>query len=323
MSILGLDLGGTNFTVGVINDDGKVLDSLEYPTQQNDPPPKLIKRLADAVKELAQRQDDKPAALGIGVPGPVRPESGVCVFAPNLNGWEELPVAELLQDLLSFPVSVINDANAAALGEARFGAGRDAHSMLMLTLGTGVGSGVILRGKLLEGFSGRGAELGHISVKYDAATGSAGNFGTLESECGRDAIIGRALRLLADGRESCISTICGNDYSQLTPEHLSEAAEQKDAVALQVWSETAAILASGIVNTVYTVDVERVVIGGGVAAAGKVLFDPLKRAVLARTAHYTFDVEQIIPAILGNDAGLVGAAEWAREKQNSQKASNK
>ena len=311
MSILGIDLGGTTFKVSIVDDNGQLQNSLERDTQQHDPPEQLIQRLADAAREVAG--DQTPDALGIGVPGPIRPDSGVCVFAPNLNGWTEFPVADLLKEQLGFPVFAINDANAAALGEAHFGAGRDAHSMLMLTLGTGVGSGIVQQGKLLNGFSGRGAELGHISIKYDAPTGSAGNFGTLESECGRDAIIGRALRLLANGSKSIIPELCNHEFNELTPQHLSEAAEQNDAVALQVWNETAAILAAGIVNTVYTVDVERVVIGGGISAAGKVLFAPLRRAVLARTSHYKFDVNQIVPAELANDAGLIGAAVWARE----------
>jgi len=312
MSIIGIDLGGTTFKISIVDDNGKLQNAIERDTQQHDPPEQLIKRLADAAREVAG--DQKIDALGIGVPGPVRPDTGVCVFAPNLNGWEEFPVADLLKDQLGFPVFVLNDANAAALGEARFGAGRDAHSMLMITLGTGVGSGIVQQGKLLNGFSGRGAELGHISLKHDAPTGTAGNFGTLESECGRDAIINRALRLLADGHDSMIPELCNHEFKDLTPEHISRAAEQNDTVALQVWDETAAILAAGIVNTVYTVDVERVVIGGGVSAAGKVLFDPLRRAVLARTSHYKFDVNQIVPAELANDAGIIGAAVWAKEQ---------
>jgi len=312
MSIIGLDLGGTTFSVSIVDSNGKLQNSQERDTQQHDPPEVLIKRLADAAREVAGGQT--PDALGIGVPGAVLPESGVCVFAPNLNGWTDLPVADLLKEQLGFPVFVINDANAAALGEAHFGAGRDAHSMLMITLGTGVGSGIVQQGKLLNGFSGRGAELGHISVRLDGQMDSAGNFGTLESECGRDAITGRALRLIANGSPSLLPELCNQEYRDLTPEHLSRAAEQGDAVALKVWEETAAILAAGIVNTVYTVDVERVVIGGGVSAAGKVLFDPLRRAVLARTSHYKFDVNQIVPAELGNDAGLIGAAVWAEEQ---------
>lgn len=312
MSIIGIDLGGTTFKVSIFDDNGQLQNALERDTQQHDPPEELIQRLANAAREVAG--DQKIDALGIGVPGPIRPDSGVCVFAPNLNGWTEFPVGDLLKEQLGFPVFVINDANAAALGEAHFGAGRNAHSMLMLTLGTGVGSGIVQQGKLLNGFSGRGAELGHISIKYDAPTGTAGNFGTLESECGRDAIINRALRLLADGHDSIIPELCNHEFSELTPEHISKAAEQNDGVAQEVWNETASILAAGIVNTVYTVDVERVVIGGGVSAAGKVLFDPLRRAVLARTSHYKFDVNQIVPAELGNDAGIAGAAVWAREK---------
>jgi glucokinase len=185
--------------------------------------------------------------------------------------------------------------------------------MLMLTLGTGIGSGLVLNNKLFIGHSERGAEVGHMTVDFDSKRGSAGNIGTLESACGRDAIVWRGLRHLSSGRPSRISEICP-DLSALTPRHLALAAEQGDVLAQNVWDETAVYLAVGIVNVVFTADVGRVVIGGGITQAGRVLFEPLRRAVAARTSKLFFDVREIMPALLGPEAGVIGAAQWAREQ---------
>ncbi len=313
---IGLDLGGTTFNAACIDDAGRILASREYETRQYESPDLLLPRLADAILEvrddLEQTQRSQIGAVGIGVPGPVKPRSGVCVYAPNLNGWEDLPVADILRPRLDFPLFLINDADAAALGEARYGAGRGADQMLMLTLGTGVGSGLILNGKLHLGHSERGAEIGHTTVDFDSKRGSGGNIGTLESVCGRDAIVWRALRHLGSGRISKLPEICP-DLGELTPRHIAQAAEAGDELAQTVWEETAVYLAVGIMNVILLTDIERVVIGGGIAQAGEVLFAPLRRAVAARTSKMHFDVKEIVPAELGPDAGVIGAAQWARE----------
>jgi glucokinase len=169
-----------------------------------------------------------------------------------------------------------------------------------------------LNGKLHRGHSQRGAEIGHTTIDFDSKLGSAGNIGTLESVCGRDAIVWRALRHLASGRVSIIPEICP-DFSSLTPQHLAQAAQRGDEIAQTVWNETAAYLAAGIMNVVLMTDVSRVVIGGGIAQAGEVLFAPLRRAVATRASEMHFDENQIVPAQLGADAGVIGAAQWARE----------
>jgi glucokinase len=156
--------------------------------------------------------------------------------------------------------------------------------------------------------------VGHTTIDIDSKRGSAGNVGTLESVCGRDAIVWRALRQLGSGRASILPDVCDGDLTELTPRHVAEAAAQGDAVARAVWEETAVYLAVGIINVVFTTDVERVILGGGVSQAGEVLFDPLRRAVKARTSRLYFDAEQIVPAELGPRAGVIGAAQWAREQ---------
>lgn len=322
MDTLGIDLGGTTFSVGCVDERGTIANFCEAPTQQHDGPERLLPRLAEAgAKVLSQVDKSKPLmgnkpvrALGIGVPGPVKHREGVCVYAPNLDGWVNLPVAAPLSKAIGLPVFVINDAKAATLAEARFGAGRGASSILMLTLGTGIGSGLTIDGKLHLGATDRGAEVGHITVDISDKRGSAGNVGTLESVCGRDAIVWRAMRHLTWGKKSLLSEICEGDLSAMTPRHIAEAAQNGDELARLVWQETASYLAVGIVNVVFTADVERVVIGGGVAQAGDVLFEPLKRAVAARTSRMRFDIEHIVPAQLGPEAGLIGAAQWAREQ---------
>jgi len=315
--MLGLDLGGTTFAAGSVDETGRVLHSLEAETRQHEAPELLLPRLAQAaaqaLRETPTQAPTDKVALGIGVPGPVRHRDGVCVFAPNLNGWKNLPVSAPLREALGMPVYIINDANAAALAEARFGAGRGASSMLMITLGTGVGSGIIFNNELLIGASERGTELGHITLEMTGPRDGTGNFGTLEALCGRDAIVERAERRLTYGRKSLLWESCP-DLSELTPHAISDAADAGDALALEVWEETAWYLSAGIWNTIMTVDVERVVIGGGIAQAGDVLFAPLKRAIAARGVQMSFDVEQIMPAELGPDAGLIGAAQWARQQ---------
>jgi glucokinase len=310
---VGIDLGGTTFSAGRVDESGAIRDQTEEPTLQHEGPERLLPRLAQAANKVLSA-GEKATAFGIGVPGPVKHREGVCVYAPNLDGWTNLPVAAPLQEQTGLPTFVINDAKAATLAEARFGAGRGADSILLLTLGTGIGSGLTIGGKLHLGATDRGSEVGHTTIDIDDKRGSAGNVGTLESVCGRDAIVWRAMRHLTWGTPSILPDVCDGDLTKLTPKHIAQAAAQGDKIAIRVWRETASYLAVGIINVIFTVDVERVVIGGGVAQAGDALFEPLKSAVAARTSRLQFDIEQIVPAQLGNDAGLVGAAQWAREQ---------
>jgi len=317
MDTIGIDLGGTTFNVALVNDAGEHSHNIEKDTLQHDGPDRLLPRMAQTalqVLETARQNGSAPAAVGIGVPGPVKHRDGVCVYAPNLDGWKDLPVAAPLSAQIGLPTFVINDAKAATLAEARFGAGRGASSILMLTLGTGIGSGLTIDGKLHLGSSDRGAEVGHITVDINDKRGSAGNVGTLEAMCGRDAIVWRAMRHLTWGVKSSLTEMCDGDLTRLTPKVIAHAAQAGDEVARLTLVETASYLAVGITNVIFTADVERVVIGGGVAQAGESLFEPLKRAVAARTSRMKFDVEQIVPAMLGPEAGVAGAAQWAREQ---------
>ncbi|RYX81947.1 ROK family protein [bacterium] len=310
---LGIDLGGTTCTFGLLDENGQLSAAHEIETRQHDAPDVLLDRIAEAAKTVIAASPELVESVGIGVPGPVKHKEGICVFAPNLTGWVNLPVGPMLSERIGLPVHVLNDANAAALGETRYGAGSGANDVLVVTLGTGIGSGIILDGHLHIGASERGAEIGHMTVDINDKRGSAGNVGTLESMCGRDAIVWRALRALTWGRDSMLHELCP-DLSKLTPRDITIAAERGDEIAIRVWMETASYLAVGIVNVIFTADVSRVVLAGGVAQAGDVLLLPLRRSVAARTSKLHFDVSQIVVATIGNRAGLIGAAQWAREQ---------
>ena len=313
---LGIDLGGTTCSFGLLDENGALSELAQIETRQSDAPEIMLARIAATARECIEKSGEKVEAVGIGVPGHIRHAQGICVYAPNLNGWRDLSVGPILSEKIGLPVHALNDANAAALGEARFGAGQSAADILVLTLGTGIGSGLILDGELRLGASERGAEIGHITVDTKDKRGSAGNVGTLESVCGRDAIVWRAMRALTTGQASLIWEICP-DLAQLAPLHIAQAAARGDSLARKVWMETASYLAVGIVNVVFTADVSRVVIAGGVAQVGEPLFEPLRNAVAARTSRFTFDVNEIKPAALGNQAGTIGAAQWARERNAS------
>ena len=313
---LGIDLGGTTCAFGLVGDDGHIGQSREIETRQTDAPAVLLGRVAQAARELIQQSLTPVRAVGIGVPGHVRHAEGICVYAPNLSGWHNLPVGPLLAEQIGVPVHALNDANAAALGEARFGAGRGSDDLLVLTLGTGIGSGLILDGQLRLGASERGAEVGHITVDVKDKRGSGGNVGTLESVCGRDAIVWRAMRAMTWGHETLIAEICP-DLSQLAPLHIAQAASRATIWRAASGWRPRAIWRSASSTSSSPPTFRASSSPEASPRVGEPLFAPLRHAVAARTSRFTFDVSQIVPAALGNDAGTIGAAQWARERSAS------
>jgi glucokinase len=263
--------------------------------------------------------EEKIPAVGIGTPGPV--VDGTTMFAPNLHGWEDpVPVSKILGGELSLPVFAMNDANAACYGEYRHGAGKGCANVVLLTLGTGIGGGIVVNHQLLIGSRGQAAEIGHTTIDLRGPRCGCGNHGCLEAFAGIHAILGRTLQLLQNGRKSILLDKIQGDFGQLNQENigkfLSEAAAQGDAVALEVFETTGAYLGAAIESVVMVLDPDRVIIGGGVSRAGDFILQPIRRAVAARTPHLPFDPNNIVLAQLGNDAGVVGPAVWAREQRS-------
>jgi len=315
--VAGIDLGGTNIKAALVTEDRDVVAKISRPTQADLGPKALMDTMAIAVREMLRESGHDIGdllAAGFGAPGPMNWETGVVFQPPNLPGWRDVPLAAEMTTRLGVPCFVDNDANVAAYGEYWLGAGRGTENMAVLTLGTGVGGGVIVFGKLLRGPDGTAAELGHLVVQRDGRESTSPARGALEAYASVTGMVRTAREGLEAGKESVLRDRCNGDWSLLTGAMISEEAEGGDAFARWVFDETATWLALGIVSIIHYQNPEKVVLCGGMIAAGDMLFDTVRRVVLENT----FDVPgkrcQIVPAGLGADSGVLGAAGVAHAR---------
>jgi len=300
---VGIDLGGTNLKLGLVSAEGELLRRLSVPTEAAEGPAHVLARMAEAVRQLAGQAGvalEDVAAVGVGVPGPLDSEAGVVHFTPNLAGWTNVPVRDTLQDALGRTVVVENDANAAAYGEFRVGAGRQVQSMFVLTLGTGVGGGIIQDGRLLRGASDTGAELGHVIVQYGGRLCGCGNRGCLEAYASATAVVDRFRR------DATVSELARRD--RLEAKDVFDAAADGDKAAARIVSETAEYLAVGITSVLHALNPEMVVLTGGMMGAGEAFLDEIRRHVRALAFPSAWEACEVRASTLGGDAGILGSA---------------
>ncbi|MCL4822193.1 MAG: ROK family protein [Vicinamibacteria bacterium] len=300
---LGLDIGGTFLKAARVDAGGQVVERRREPVASGD-----AGALLAQLETVARGLGGAARGCGVGLPGFVDRRTGVVHGVPNLRVLEGVALARELSERLGVPTAADNDANAAALAEAWRGAGQGAESVLMLTLGTGVGAGLVLGGRVYTGRSGYAGEFGHLQVKPDGVPCGCGSWGCLETEVGVAGWVRRAEA--ARGRSGGHTALAG---VELDPERIVEAAKAGDAVALAVVDESAALLGVAIAFALDLLNVEKVVIGGGVAAAGEFLLGRIRDEVRRRTFAQIFADAEIVPAALGGDAGVVGAARLAMQ----------
>jgi len=313
---IAIDVGGTTFELARVDAAGKVSARESHETRRFTGSADLLAFIGQRAAALASKTQPTVVGAGIGMPGPVR-EDGVLIFAPNLPGsWREVDVKAAVTQASGLSTFPLNDGNAAAVGEHRFGAGRGRRTLALYTLGTGIGGGLIVEGKLLVGGRGRAAELGHATIQADGPRCGCGNRGCVEALTAIPAMVARTHSKLQRGRQSALVAMVKGDLTRLDREEigrlLNRAAKLGDVVALEVIQETAELLAAAVASVVAMLDPDTVILGGGIAKLGPPLFAPLRRAVAARTMGFNFDVATIVPAQLDN-AGLVGAGAWALE----------
>ncbi|MBW3612395.1 MAG: ROK family protein [Chloroflexi bacterium] len=310
--ILGIDIGGTKLAVGLATPEGGLLARERRPSGMVDGPDAVIGRvveMARAVISEAGTGAGEVTRIGIGCGGPLDPWRGVVLNALNNAGWIDIPLTDRLSDALGAPAYLDNDANAAALGEHRFGAGRGTANMVYLTVSTGVGGGVIAGGRLLRGENGNAAELGHLTVDAHGRPCQCGSVGCLEAYASGTNIAARAREALAACDEP--SRLRSGPVADLTAADVSAAAEAGDPLAARVWSETTTLLGAGISSMIHAFNPSLVVLGGGVTAAGDLLLGPVRRAAAERTMPWLHEVVRIVPAELGDRAGILGAVAVA------------
>ncbi len=318
--VLGIDLGGTKILAGVVNEEGEILGSAKRPTKPKDGLEAVVDRVAktarEAVESAGLEMDDILAAC-CGSPGPLDPDKGIVYYAPNLAGWENVPLAEMLGDALDVPTVIENDVNMGTLGEYALGAGRGTQHMVGVFVGTGIGGGIILNGKLWQGWRRAAAEVGHMVLLPDGPVCGCGNRGCAESLASRTAIE-RDIRLgVAAGRSSVIPELLkASGRDRLTSGVLADAIEQGDPLTREVIGRAAYYLALLVSSLVNFIDPEMVVLGGGVVEA-------LGEAYVSevREVAYQYFVNKrgardvrIVAAKLGDDAGVLGSAVYARQR---------
>lgn len=320
---VGVDVGGTNIKLGLVDNQGRTITTSKYPNETQSGKESAIERMSSAISDLLQSggvSAEEIPIIGLATPGTMDLGAGLILDPPNMPGWEQFPIRDMLSSACDKPVKFSNDATAAAFGEYWVGCGSDYALLVLLTLGTGIGAGIVIEGRTVDGHHSHGAESGHtlIDIRSDARLCGCGQTGHLEAYASATAIVARTQQLLDEGRESSVQEriSAGEVLSTLM---LAEEAERGDELSLELILEGARYLALGIVNVVHTIDPEIVVLGGAMNFGGK--DNPIGKqyleAVRSEFRYRTFPflaARTIIDfASLGGDAGYIGAAGLARE----------
>ncbi|MDR3259654.1 MAG: ROK family glucokinase [Fusobacteriaceae bacterium] len=308
---IGIDIGGTNIKMGVVNDKNEIIAKKSIKTDVKLGYIKIIKNMANAIKELLYLHKidlNNCISIGIGCPGTVNFKTGEILFAANLL-WEGVPLAEELKKNIDLPIKVSNDANCAALGEAIAGGAKGVHNMVLITLGTGVGGGVIIDGKIYEGGSPGGVELGHTVLVVDGEQCTCGRKGCFEAYASATALIRDTKRAAEKNPNSLINELCSKNLSKINGLTPFEAARLGDEEGIAIIDRYIMHLAEGIIDIVNIFRPEKILLSGGIANQGDALIEPLKKYVKKYTfAGDKIHVADIKQATLGNDAGIIGAA---------------
>ena len=312
--VLGIDIGGTNLVVGSVAEDGSaLLAAASEPTQAEAGAGDVLDRLVRLAQHaMAETRRTAPGAeiigVGVGAPGPLDTRRGIVLLTPNL-GWVDLPLRQIIRDRLGLPAMLDNDANCAVLGEWWVGAARGSRNAIGITIGTGIGGGLILDGKLYHGASDVAGEIGHTTIDTEGRRCKCGNYGCLEAYASGPNIALRAVEEIQAGAVSRLPSLVSGDLRKITAQTVYQAAKDGDELALEVVNDTARFLGVGIGNLLNIFNPEVVVVCGGVTLAGDHLFVPLRREAARRAFKPAVEACRIVPGALGGTAGVYGAAK--------------
>lgn len=309
--VVGLDVGGTTMKAGVVTGAGRPLSQLSLPTEPERGQEQGLATMAECIRRAVQDAGltmDRIAAIGVATPGSMDIAAGLILDPPNLKPWKNVPVRQYIADTFKLPTAFQNDANAAAYGEYWVGAGQEFKSMVLFTLGTGIGGGIILDDKILEGAQSHGGELGHTKIEFEnGRLCGCGHRGCLEAYASATAVVKRTSEALSAGAKSSLI-----DSPDLTAKDVFDAAAAGDALAATIVDRTARCLAVGAANAMHSINPEMICFAGGMVAAGEAFLNRIKRYVWDYAFELPAERTEIRYATLGSDAGMIGAAGCGR-----------
>lgn len=312
--VVAVDIGGTKIMTALFSADGKMMSKDIRPTLAKEGVDAAIEKIISGINDTLNKNSMSPAqigAIGIACAGGIDTGKGVVVTpSPHLPGWAGLPLAQIIKEKTGVAAYLLNDASAAALGEQRYGAGKGIKNLVLLTLGTGIGGGIIIEGKLYLGKRGGAGELGHMTVEAQGPKCGCGNTGCLEMLASGTAIARDAIERLRRGGKSALAEMAAGNIDNITAETVGSAAYNGDKLAQDVIARAAYYLGIGMVNIVNIFNPEMVVIGGGMSALGEMIIAPGRKMVAARAFSINSQSVRIVTGLLGNEAGVCGAAAF-------------
>lgn len=315
--VLGIDLGGSKILTAVVAARGQMLSSDRSKTPSSEGQEAVIRSIlgsAQRAMEQAGVSVSELVAAGAGAPGLVNSRTGIVATSPHLPGWWEVPLRDMIQDGLGKATFLINDANAAALGELRFGAAQGARNFIYITVSTGIGGGIVIDGEIYSGVTGIAGEVGHMTIDDEGPACNCGSRGCWETLASGTALAREARRRIEEGSDTSILGHAGGDVSRVTAKTVQSAAEQGDALAGELIARTGYYLGVGLANLVNIFNPELIVIGGGLSNIGDMLLEPAFRTARERAYREAFEAVRLVRAELGRNSGVLGAAAFALQE---------
>ena len=308
---IGIDVGGTNVKIALVDDKGKIIYSNSVPTYAQMGYEYTVNNIKQAIKDLMRETNTKTTdiqGIGFDFPGQVDYKTGVVKLAPNIPGWVNVPIAKMIEDEFHIPTRIDNDVRCAALGELKFGAGKGCENFVCITVGTGIGSGLVINGQLVRGAANAAGEIGHIKLQmHNGPICGCGDTGCLEAFASGPSIVAMAQEYLKGGKSTKFREMAGGD-GEITPYIVAKAAEAGDPVAKRIFEIIGGYIGIGLVSVINLLNPEKVIIGGGVAEAGDLLLEPIRKTIKERAMVIAGNSVEIVPAQLGNSAGVIGAS---------------
>ncbi|MFC0214571.1 ROK family protein [Paenibacillus chartarius] len=315
--MIGVDLGGTRIKAALFDQAFEPVQELIHPTEAAYGPEHVLGRIFHAINELLTLAGGLPGdmlCIGLGIPGLLDRERGVSIFSPNLPGWEQIEVVRAIRTRFDVPVFIDNDVRMNMYGEWRFGAGQGYRNLLLVTVGTGLGSGIVSDGSVLYGTTSSAGEIGHMNMYREGRPCRCGSSGCLGRYVSAVGMVNTLIERMKEGGTSVIQQWVRGDVSQIEAQMLSLAYDEGDALAIEVMHDTGTLLGVGLANVINLLNPQRIIIGGGVSSAGDRLLNSVRESVNKRSLKLSGEACDIVQARLGSRAGTIGAAAYAYDQ---------